>query len=393
MLSSLSIILLFGFLLSGLLNKFKLPGIIGMLIAGMILGPYGLNLIHPSILSISKELRQIALVIILLRAGLAMDIQDLKAIGLPALFMTFVPASFELVAIMLLAPLLLGLSLLDAALLGAILAAVSPAIVIPRMLKLLEDPKVSNKQIPHLIMAGSSVDDVYVIVVFTALLSLSLGNSVSISQFLNVPFAIILGILVGAIIGVGSVIFFKRFHIRDTVKVLILLSLSFLFVDFENKYGKVFPFSAYIAVISMGAIILHKYGVLAQRISLKFNKAWVASELLLFVLVGSSVDLSLLSNIGLNSIVLVVLALVVRSIGVFISLLPSQFNIKEKIYIIFSYLPKATVQAAIGGIPLSLGIASGSKILAVSVLAILITAPIGASLMDHSLFLIHKKEA
>lgn len=393
MLSSLSIILLFGFLLSGLLNKLKLPGIIGMLMAGMILGPYGLNLIHPSILSISKELRQIALIIILLRAGLAMDIQDLKAIGLPALFMTFIPASFELVAIMILAPLLLGISILDAALLGAILAAVSPAVVIPRMLKLLDDPKVSNKQIPHLIMAGSSVDDVYVIVVFTALLSLSLGNSVSITQFLNVPFAIILGILVGVIIGVGSVLFFKRFHIRDTVKVLILLALSFLFVDFENKYGKVFPFSAYIAVISMGAIILHKYGILAQRISFKFNKAWVASELLLFVLVGSSVDLSLVLNIGLNSLVLVVLALVVRSIGVFVSLLPSKFTAKEKLYVIFSYLPKATVQAAIGGIPLSLGLASGSKILAVSVLAILVTAPIGASLMDHSLFLIHKKEA
>lgn len=393
MLSSLSLILLLGFLLSGLLNRFKLPGIIGMLIAGMILGPYGFDLIHPAILSISKELRQIALIIILLRAGLAMDIQDLKAIGLPALFMTFLPATFELLAIMLLAPLLLGFSLLDAALLGAILAAVSPAVVIPRMLKLIDDPNVSNRQIPHLIMAGSSVDDVYVIVIFTALLSLSLGNSVSIAQFLNVPFAILLGILVGSTSGVLSVHFFKRFHIRDTVKVLVLLALSFLFVDFENSYGQIFPFSAYIAVISMGAIILQKYGVLAQRISLKYNKAWVASELLLFVLVGSSVDISLLTHIGPSAILLVLLAIVVRSMGVYLSLLPSNFSFKEKLYTIFAYLPKATVQAAIGGIPLSIGLASGSKILAVSVLAILITAPLGASLMDHSLFLIHKKEA
>lgn len=384
MLLSLSLILLCGLFLSGLLHKLHLPGLLGMLLAGMILGPNGLNLIHPSILVISKELRQIALVIILMRAGLSLDLKDLKQIGSSALWMTFIPASFEILAIVMLGPLLLGLSILDSALLGAVLAAVSPAVVVPRMLKLMDEGYGKDHHIPQLIMAGASVDDVYVIVLFTSFLALSLGKGVSFASFLDIPISLITGIVTGILSGVFLIRLFKLFHMRDTVKVLILLSVSFLYISFENTYGKLLPFSAYIAVIAMGAMILQKYGLLAQRIALKFNKAWVAAELFLFALVGAAVDLGSIQGSILNIILLLVLALSIRMLGVFGALLSSKLTNKEKLFCAIAYIPKATVQAAIGAIPLSMGLASGPLILSAAVLAILITAPLGAFAIDHS---------
>lgn len=393
MLLSLSLILLLGLFLSGLLHKLHLPGLLGMLLAGMILGPSGLNLIHPSLLVISKELRQIALVIILMRAGLSLDLKDLKQIGASALWMTFIPASFEILAIVILGPLLLGLSILDSALLGAVLAAVSPAVVVPRMLKLMDEGYGKKHPIPQLIMAGASVDDVYVIVLFTSFLALALGKGVSFASFLDIPISLITGVFTGIVSGVSLIGLFKVFHMRDTVKVLILLSVSFLFISFENSYGPLFPFSAYIAVIAMGAMILQKYGLLAQRIALKFNKAWVAAELFLFALVGAAVDLTSLNGALLNVVLLLLLALVIRMLGVFVALLSSKLSMKEKLFCALAYIPKATVQAAIGAIPLSVGLPSGPIILSAAVLAILITAPLGAFSIDHSYQKLLEKEA
>ena len=383
MLLSLALILLTGLVFSGLLNRLHLPGLLGMMIAGMVLGPNGLNWIHPSILTVSKELRQLALIIILLRAGLSMDLEDLKRIGKPALLMTFVPASFELVAIIILGPLLLNLSILDSALLGAVLAAVSPAVVVPRMLKLMDEHRGTHERIPQLIMAGASVDDVYVIVLFTAFVAMAQGKGLNIAQFIEVPFSLITGILGGFGMGLLLIKLFKTFHMRDTVKVLVLLSASFLMVAFETNYSSVFPFSAYLAIMAMGVSILQRYGLLAARISGKFNKSWVAAELLLFVLVGAAVDIRSHQSTGLNSVLILVLALGVRMVGVTVALLPSKLKLKEKIFCGVAYLPKATVQAAIGGIPLSLGFASGNIILSMAVLAILISAPLGAILMDR----------
>lgn len=382
MLLSLALILLVGLTFSGILNRLHIPGILGMLLAGILLGPYGLNRIAPEILVLSKELRSLALIVILLRAGLSLDLQDLRQIGRSALWMTFVPATFELSAIVLLAPWLLGISLLDAAILGAVLAAVSPAVVIPRMLKLMDEGYGQEHKIPQLIMAGASVDDVYVIVLFSSFIAMAQGKGFSVASFLDIPVAILTGVIGGALVGVGLIRFFKIFHMRDTVKVLVLLSTSFLFVAFENTYGSLLPFSAYLAVMAMGAIILQKYGLLANRIAGKFSKGWVAAELLLFVLVGAAVDLSNLASIGPKVVLVLVLALGVRMIGVFVSLLASDLNLKEKLFSAIAYLPKATVQAAIGSIPLSLGLPSGQLILSTAVLAILITAPIGAFGID-----------
>ncbi len=393
MLLSLSLILSTALLFSGLLNRIKLPGLIGMIIAGMLLGPHGFNVIDSSLLNISSELRQIALIVILLRAGLALDIEDLRKIGRPAFLLSFVPASFEIIAITFFAPKLLGLSLVDSALLGSIIAAVSPAVVVPRMLNLINNPATNHNRIPQLIMAGASVDDVYVIVLFSSFLALSLGQDVNLMTFIRLPIGLILGIITGVLSSVLLVYFFKKFHIRDTVKFLILLSVSFVLVNIESRYSTIIPFSGYIAILSMGISLLQRYPVMSHRLSIKFNKAWVASEILLFVLVGAIVDLSHLQYIGITAILLLFLGLILRSLGVFISLSKSGLNLKEKIYSMISYLPKATVQAAIGAIPLSVGLESGNTILAMAVLAILITAPLGAIGMDKLQSFITKKAA
>ncbi len=382
MLLSLSLIIIVGFSLSGILGKLRLPGLLGMILTGIALGPYALNLISDDILNISAELRQIALIIILTRAGLAIDIKDLKRVGRPAILMCFVPATFEIVAVTLLAPPLLGVSILEAAIMGAVLAAVSPAVIVPRMLHLMESGYGKDKSIPQLIMAGASVDDIYVIVLFTAFMGMYSGSGFDASAIISVPIAIILGMLLGIASGLILVWIFKKFHMRDTVKVLILLSTAFLFVSLETFLKPYVPVSGLLAVMALGATLLKSYEVLAKRLKGKFSKIWVGAEIMLFVLVGAAVDVHYLMYAGFGAVLLIALALVVRMVGVQVSLAKTQLTFKERLFCSIAYLPKATVQAAVGAIPLSAGVAAGQTILTVAVLAIMITAPLGAIGID-----------
>jgi sodium/proton antiporter, CPA1 family (TC 2.A.36) len=382
MLLSLSLILIVGFSLSGIFNRLKLPGLMGMILTGILLGPYVLNWISNDILDISSELREIALIIILTRAGLAIDLADLKRVGRPAILMCFVPATFELAAIILLAPPLFGISVIEAAILGTVLAAVSPAVIVPRMLHLMENGYGKDKSIPQLIMAGASVDDIYVIVLFTAFMGMYGGEGFNASTLFKVPISIALGIGLGIISGVIIVKVFKRLHVRDTVKVMVILSVAFLFVSLETFLKPYLPVSGLIAVMAMGATILETYEVLAKRLKGKFSKIWVGAEILLFVLVGAAVDIRYLGAAGLGAIALILVALIFRIIGVNLSLIKTPLKQKERLFCSIAYLPKATVQAAIGAIPLSAGVASGHLILTIAVLAIMITAPIGAIGID-----------
>lgn len=384
MLFSLSLILLIGFALSGFFIALRLPGLLGMMLTGILLGPHGFNLISPQILAISPDLREIALVVILMRAGLSIDFKDLKQIGFPAIRLSFIPATFEIVAITLLAPTFLSITYLEAALLGSILAAVSPAIIVPRMLRLIGDGYGKEKRIPQLIMAGASVDDIYVIVLFTSILALHTGGDFSLSTLLTVPTSIISGLIVGIFSGMILVVMFKKIHIRDTIKVMILLSISFLFVTLEDYAKGFLPISGLLAVMALGGTLLEIYPLLANRLMGKFSKIWVGAELLLFVLVGATVDIQVIPNAGLSAVLLIFIALIFRIIGVIISLIGTPLNTREKMYCSIAYLPKATVQAAIGAIPLSVGLHAGDTLLAVAVLAIMITAPIGAICMDSS---------
>lgn len=384
MLFSLSLILIIGFSVSGILNRLHIPGLLGMIATGILLGPFALNLISPEILNISTELREIALIVILTRAGLSIDINDLKKIGRPAILMCFIPATFEIVGITLLAPPLLGISNIEAVILGTVVAAVSPAVIVPRMLHLMESGYGKNKRIPQLIMAGASVDDIYVIVLFTSFLAMYQGAGFSASTILSVPAAIMSGVMVGIIAGLILVKVFKRFHMRDTVKVLILLSTSFLFVSLEAFLESFVPMSGLIAVMALGGTILKSYEVLAKRLMGKFSKIWVGAEIMLFVLVGAAVDISYLSDAGLNAVLLILLALIFRVLGVGVSLIKTDLNKKERLFCALTYLPKATVQAAIGAIPLTAGVAAGNTILTVAVMAILITAPLGAIGIDRT---------
>ncbi len=394
MLLSLALILMMGMIFGGILKKLKLPSLLGMLLAGMILGPYGFNLIAPEILAISKDLRQIALIIILTQAGLSLDLSDLKKVGRPALLMSFIPATFELVAVMILGPLFLGITTLEAALLGAVLAAVSPAVVVPRMLKLMDKGYGVDKQIPQMIMAGASIDDVYVIIIFTALLEMIQGTGFQVMNLLLIPFTIGLGIGLGVVSGLILIWIFKRIHVRDTIKVLILLSTAFFFMALETALKGKIGISGYLAVMSVGVTILERYAILAKRLAVKFSKSWVASELFLFVLVGAAVDIHVIQVTGLLAIGLIVSALIFRMIGVSFCLLKTNLNSKEKLFVSIAYLPKATVQAAIGSVPLSLGLASGNIILSVAILAILISAPLGAMGIDitYQRLLSHKSK-
>lgn len=384
MLFSIALILLCGFGLSGLFQKFKLPGLLGMLLTGVILGPYTLDLISPDILNISTDLRQLALIIILVRAGLALDLKDLKKVGRSAILMCFIPATFELIAVIIFAPLLLKVSYLEAAIMGTVLAAVSPAVIVPRMLKLMEGCYGKNKGIPQLIMAGASVDDVYVIVLFTAFMGMYQGDSFNMLTLINVPISIVLGLIVGIVCGAILVWVFKRIHIRDTVKILLVLSISFLLVTLEGALKSILPLSGLLAVMALGGTILKKYGVLARRLSLKFSKLWVGAEILLFTLVGAAVNVHYVKDAGLMAIALILSSLIFRVGGVFVCLINTKLNSKEKLFCAISYLPKATVQAAIGAIPLSSGVAAGNTILTVAVLAIIITAPLGAIGVDST---------
>lgn len=380
MLLSVALILLCGMGMSWICKKLKLPGLLGMLLTGIVLGPYVLNLLDENLLNISSELRKMALIIILMRAGLGLDISGLKKIGRPAVMMCFVPATFELLGMLVLAPRLLGLSVLEAAILGSVLAAV----VVPRMVRLMEEGYGTEKGIPQLILAGASVDDVYVIVLFTTFSGIMQGKSVLVMSFLNIPISIILGMIIGLLAGWLLARYFEKVHIRDTVKVLILLSISFLLVVAEDHMTTAITFSALIAVMFLG-VGLQKYReVAAKRIAVKCGKMWVAAEVFLFVLVGATVNIGYLSHVGLKAVVLICGALIFRMTGVFVCLLGTDMNGKEKLFTMMAYTPKATVQAAIGGIPLALGFACGDVVLTVAVLAIVLTAPLGAFAIDSS---------
>ena len=384
MLLSLSLILIVGFSLSGILNRLKIPGLLGMILTGIVLGPYVLNLISSDILDISSELRQIALIIILTRAGLNIDLKDLKKVGTPAILMCFVPAAFEIVAVTILAPIFLNISYIEAAIMGSVLAAVSPAVIVPRMINLMDKGYGKDKSIPQLIMAGASVDDVFVIVMFASFMGMYKGQGFNASSLISVPISIIAGVVLGIITGYIFVKVFKAIHVRDTIKVLIMLSISFLFVSLEEFAKPFFPISGLIAVMSFSGTILQQYEILAKRLMGKFSKIWVIAEILLFVLVGAAVDISYLSHAGLASVVLILLALTLRIIGVNLSLIKTDFNAKERLFCSIAYLPKATVQAAIGAVPLAAGVTAGNTILTVAVLSILITAPIGAIGIDNT---------
>ena len=384
MLTSIAVILLFGLLVGWIFSKAKLPSLLGMIIVGIVLGPHGLNLVDDSMLTISGDLRQIALVIILTRAGLSLNFSDLKMVGRPALLMCFVPACVEMVGTIIFAPLLLGVSILDAAIIGSVMAAVSPAVVVPRMIKLIEDGYGTDKSIPQLILAGASVDDVFVIVVFTALTTLASTGEVSAISFIQIPTSILLGVLLGGAVGTILVWYFRRFHIRDSVKVLIILSVSFLLLELQNRLEGIVPVSGLLAIMSMGIIINQKYDVLAKRLSVKYNKLWLGAEIFLFVLVGIAVDLKYAIAAGVGVILLVILALVFRMMGVAVSLVKTKLNKKERLFCMVAYTPKATVQAALGTVPLAMGLPCGEIVLTVAVISILITAPFGAIGVDNS---------
>ena len=392
MLTSLAFIFLLGLSLGYVFMKLKLPALIGMLLTGIALGPYVLNLLEPSLLSVSVDLRQLALVIILTRAGLALDIKDLMKVGRPALLMCFVPACFEIAGMMLIAPPLLGISLLDAAIMGTVVAAVSPAIIVPKMLHLMGQKYGTSKSIPQLIMAGGSVDDVFVIVMFTAFTGLALGGNISAVSFLQIPVSILSGLVLGVLLGWLLTRYFKRYHMRDSVKVLIILSVSFLLVALERVLKGILPVSGLLAVMALGATLLKNYEVLALRLSAKFSKLWVGAEILLFVLVGATVDIKYAVGAGLSAVVVILFSLLFRMAGVFVCMIKTQLTLKERVFCMIAYLPKATVQAAIGSLPLAMGLPCGKIVLTVAVLAILITAPLGAFGIDMTYKRLLEKE-
>ncbi|HBH0633916.1 TPA: cation:proton antiporter [Clostridioides difficile] len=382
MLTSLALIFLLGMASGGIFKRIKLPNLLGMLLTGIILGPYVLNLIDNSILDISSDLRKIALIIILTRAGLSLDINDLKKVGRPAVLMCFIPATFEIIGMIVLAPKLLGVSILEAAVMGAVVGAVSPAIIVPKMLKLMEEGYGTEKSIPQMLLAGTSIDDIFVIVMFTVFTGLAQGNSISAISFLQIPVSIILGVIVGAVIGIYLAVFFKKVHMRDSAKGVLLLSISFLMISLETALEGIVPFSGLLAVMSIGIFLQIKYRVVARRLSIKYSKLWVGAEILLFVLVGATVDISYAFKAGIGAVILIFGVLLFRMVGVFFCLIKTNLTIKERLFCMIGYIPKATVQAAIGGVPLAMGMASGQLILTLAVLAILITAPFGAFGID-----------
>ena len=383
MLTSVAVILLLGLLMGSIFSKLKLPNLLGMIIVGIVLSPHALNLIDPSILNISADLRQIALVIILTRAGLSLNIADLKKVGRPAVLMCFVPACTEIIGTVILAPPLLGVTPLEAAIIGSVISAVSPAVIVPRMIKLIDEGYGKEHSIPQLLLAGASVDDVFVIVVFTALTSLASTGTVSAISFLQIPVSILTGVMTGAFIGNVLVLFFKKFHMRDSVKILIILSFSFLLLELQNRLEGIIPISGLLAIMSLGIIIKKRYSLLAERLSIKYNKLWVAAEIFLFVLVGATVDLRYAVTAGILAVLLVACSLVFRMAGVAISLIKTKLTKHEKWFCMIACTPKATVQAAIGAIPLTMGLNCGQTVLTVAVLSILITAPLGSICIDN----------
>ena len=382
MLKSIALIMLIGMSAGWICRKVKLPGLIGMLFTGIILGPYVLNMLDSSILLVSADIRKIALVIILTRAGLTLNLEDLKKVGRPAFLMCFVPATFEMIGMIILAPRLLSVSLIEAAVIGAVVAAVSPAVVVPKMIKLMEDGYGTKQGIPQLILAGASVDDVYVIVMFTAFTSLAQGGNVSVMSFVNIPVSIMFGIIIGIIIGKALAVVWKKLHIRDTVKAAIFLSVALLLVDIEASLNTPITFASLISVMFIGIALKKDRPGVAFRLSQKYNKMWVWAEVMLFVLVGATVDIGYVAYAGVSSIVIIIGALIFRMAGVALCMAGTKLKLKERVFCMLAYTPKATVQAAIGGVPLSMGLACGNTVLTVAVLAIIITAPLGAFAID-----------
>lgn len=384
MLLSLALIFLIGMALGKIAEKLGIPKLLGMLLTGILLGPYALNLLDPSLLAVSADLRQVALIIILTRAGLNLDVKDLRKVGRPAMLLCFVPATFEILGMMVLAPWIFGISLLEAAVMGTVVAAVSPAVIVPRMLKLMDRGYGRKKSIPQMIMAGASVDDVFVIVLFTVFAGFAQNGSFTPNQLFTIPTAILFGLVGGVLAGLFLSRFFSRFHIRDTGKVLILLSVSFLMVALEHALSGIVGFSGLLAVMALGASVKQTKHKLSKRLSGKFSKLWVGAEVLLFVLVGATVNIRYALVAGPSSALLIASVMLIRFAGVHVSLARTPLSAKERMYTGFAYMPKATVQAAIGGLPLAMGLPSGELILTVAVVSILIAAPLGALLMDRS---------
>ena len=388
MLTSLAFIFLVGLSMAAICQRIKLPRIIGMLITGIVLGPYVLDLLDPSILSISADLRQMALIIILLKAGLSLNLEDLKKVGRPAIMMSFVPASFEILAFFLFAPYILGIDRISAAVMGSVLAAVSPAVVVPRMVSLMEEKYGTKKSIPQMIMAGASCDDIFVIVLFTTFTGMAQGGSANFIDFLNIPVSIVLGIILGAVTGYFLSWFFEttyalKNYVRNSMKVIIVLGVSFLLMAIETWLEGIVSVSGLLAVVSMACVIkLKSTEFVSKRLSEKFGKLWLAAEVLLFVLVGAAVDIRYTMDAGLAAVLMIFIALAFRSLGVSLCLVKTKLSKKERLFCMIAYLPKATVQAAIGSVPLAAGLACGKLVLSVAVLAILITAPLGAIGMD-----------
>lgn len=388
MLTSLSLIFLVGLAMGAICQKLKLPRIIGMLATGIVLGPYVLDMLDPSILSISSDLRKMALIIILLKAGLSLNLEDLKKVGRPAIMMSFVPASFEIVGYLLFAPAILGITRVEAAVMGSVLAAVSPAVVVPRMVQLMETKYGTEKAIPQMIMAGASCDDIFVIVLFTTFLSMAQGGSADIKAFANIPVSIILGIILGAIVGYLLYLFFetayaKKHYVRNSMKVIIVLGFSFLLIAIEGWLEGKIAVSGLLAVVSMACVLKMKCtAFVSKRLSEKFGKLWLAAEVILFVLVGAAVDIRYTLEAGLAAVAMIFVALIFRSFGVLFCTVKTNLSAKERAFCVIAYLPKATVQAAIGSVPFAAGLPCGKIVLSVAVMAIIITAPLGAFGMD-----------
>ena len=388
MLSSLSFVFLLGLSMGAVCQKLKLPRIIGMLLTGIILGPFVLNLLDPSLLSISADLRKIALIIILLKAGLSLDLSDLKKVGRPAIMLSFVPASCEILGYLLFAPKILGVTRIEAAVMGAVLGAVSPAVVVPRMVNLMENKYGTEKGIPQMILAGASCDDIFVIVLFTTFLSMAQGGTASAMDFVNIPISIVLGILLGAIVGYGLYRFFetayaREHYVRNSMKVIIIMGFSFLLVSIETWLEGKVSVSGLLAVVSMACVLKAKSTEsVSRRLSEKFGKLWLAAEVVLFVLVGAAVDIRYTLTAGLAAVLMIFVALLFRAFGVCLCTLKTNLTTKERIFCVIAYLPKATVQAAIGSVPLAAGLSCGKIVLSVAVMAIIITAPLGAFGID-----------
>ena len=383
MLTSIAIILLMGLLLGKIFNVFKLPSLLGYILTGVIISPYALNIVDESLLNIASQIRQIALVVILTRAGLLLNIKELKKVGRPAILMCFLPACFEILSVIIIGPVLFGITRVEAAIVGSVIAAVSPAVIVPRMIKLIEERYGQEHAIPQLILAGASVDDVFVIVIFTAMTALEAAGDFSLISFTKIPISILTGIFVGGVVGYGLVLLFKRKHIRDTTKVLIIISISFLLLELEHKINDIIPMSGLLAIMSLGVVVKYKYEALAIRIQTKYNKLWLGAEIMLFVLVGVTVNLKYVMDAGILTIILILFALASRMIGVFVCLIKTNLSFKEKFFCMIAYTPKATVQAGIGAVPLAMGLNCGQIVLTIAVMSIIITAPFGAIAIDN----------